>query len=114
MCLAEFAAYYYKDYKTYCETEDAQPHQLTDDIIENQSTFSTMQSLPKTIKLLNNNERMKCRKIKAVLRYHTPNKNKEPELYFHHLLMLYYPWRHENNLIASDQTYASKFYETDV
>ena len=57
---------------------------------------------------------MKCRKVKAVLRYHTPNKIKEPESYFHHLLMLYYPWRDENNLMASDQTYTSKFYEPDV
>ncbi len=115
MCLAEFAAYYYKDYKIDCETKDAQPDMLTDDLIENQSTISnTMQGLPRTIKLLNKNERMKCRKVKAVLRYHTPNKRKEPELYFHHLLVLYYPWRNENNLIASDQTYASKFYEADV
>ena len=57
---------------------------------------------------------MKCKKVKAVLRYHTPNKIKEPESYFHHLLMLYYPWRDENNLMSSDQTYASKFYEPDV
>ena len=57
---------------------------------------------------------MKCRKVKAVLRYHTPNKRKEPESYFQHLLMLYYPWRDENNLMASDQTYTSKFYEPYV
>ena len=57
---------------------------------------------------------MKCRKVKAVLRYHTPNKTKESESYFHHLLMLYYPWRDENNLMASDQTYTSKFYGPDV
>ena len=57
---------------------------------------------------------MKCRKVKAILRYHTPNKIKEPESYFHHLLMLYYPWRDESNLMASDQTYTSKFYESDV
>ena len=35
MCLAEFAAYYYKDYKTEIhETADAQPEVLNDDIIE--------------------------------------------------------------------------------
>ena len=68
----------------------------------------------KTIKLINTNEYMKCRKVKAVLRYHTPNKTKEPESYFHHLLMLYYPWRDESNLMASDQTYTSTFNEPDV
>ena len=94
MCLAEFAAHYYKDYKTDCETQDAQPNVLTDNIIENNCTISRRTGLPKTITLLNKHEKMKCRKVKAVLRYHTPNKMKEPELYFHHLLMLYYPWRH--------------------
>lgn len=34
MCLAEFAAHYYKDYKTdVSETIDAQPEVLTDDFI---------------------------------------------------------------------------------
>ena len=111
LCLAEFAAYYYKDYKMDCsETKDSQPDVLTDDLIESQSTTTdTTQWLPKKIKLININEYMKCRKVKAVLRYHTPSKTKEPESYFHHLLMLYYPWRDENNLMASDQTYTSKF-----
>ena len=56
---------------------------------------------------------MKRRKVEAVLIkvYHTPNERKEPESYLHHLLMLYYPWRDESNLMASDQTYTSKFYE---
>ena len=63
---------------------------------------------------MNKNEYMKCRKVKAVLRYHTPNKTKEPELYFHHLLMLYFPWREETQLLSSDQTYTTKFYEPDV
>ena len=35
LCLAEFAAYYYKDYKTdYSETKDSQPDVLTDDLVE--------------------------------------------------------------------------------
>ena len=116
LCLAEFATYYYKDYKKDCsETKDSQPDVLTDDLIESQSkTSNTAECLPKKIKLINTNECMKCRKVKAVLRYHTPNKKKEPESYFHHLLMLYYPWRDETNLIASDQTYTTKFYEPDV
>ena len=28
--------------------------------------------------------------------------------------MLYFPWQNETELISSDQTYASKFYEPDV
>ena len=51
LCLAEFAAYYYKDYKIDCsETTDSQPDVLTDDLIESQSTISdTTQCLPKQL-----------------------------------------------------------------
>ena len=117
MCLAEFAAYYYKDYKTdVSETIDTQPEILTDDIVTQlyQNTNDDSSSLPEMIILMNGKEVMKCRKVKVVIRYHTPNKTKEPEQYFHHLLMLYYPWRQENDLIGTEQTYMSKFYEPDV
>ena len=96
--LAEFAAYYYKEYKENSsdETGDAQPEELTDSAIENQhSKTDTDSLLPNKIKLMNTGESMKSRKVKAVIRSHTPNKRKEPELFFHHLLMLYYPWRDE-------------------
>ena len=63
---------------------------------------------------MNKNEYMKCRKVKAVMRYHTPNKVKQPELYFHHLLRLYLPWGNENELIGSDQTYANKSYQPNI
>ena len=96
MYIAEFAAYYYKDYKTdVSETIDAQPEVLTDDIIAqlNVSTNDDTPSLPKNIRLMNGKEVMNCRKVKAVIRYHIPNKKKEPERYDHHLLFLYHPWR---------------------
>ena len=57
---------------------------------------------------------MKCRQVKAVIRYHTPNRSKEPEKYFHHLLMLHFPWCNEQELLGQDQTYTSKFYEPHV
>ena len=34
--------------------------------------------------------------------------------YFHHLLMLYYPWRNESKLMAAYQSYTSKFYKPNV
>ena len=113
LCLAEFAVYYYKDYrKDSDETSDSQPEVLT--VIQTHHSNSQDISLPLTIKLMNTKEKMKCRKVKAVIRYHTPNKTKEPERYFHHLLMLYYPWRNESELMAGDQSYTSKFYEPNV
>ena len=63
---------------------------------------------------MDKNEVMTCRKVKAVIRYHTPNKNKEPESYYHHLLFLYFPWRDESSLLGAEQTYASKFSEPNV
>ena len=72
LCLAEFAAFYYKDYKKDCaETADAQPEVLTDDVIEVQledSTDSNCTSviLPDKIQLLNSNEVMKCRKVRLL------------------------------------------------
>ena len=68
----------------------------------------------KKIKLMNGKEIMKCRKVKAVVRYHTPAKTKEPERYYHHLLLLYHPWRQETELLGNEQTYMSKFYEPNV
>ena len=107
MCLAEFAAYYYKDYKTdIAETADAQPEVLNDNMIEqgHRTTTEDTSSFPNKIRLLNGTEVMKCRKVKAVIRYHTPSKSKEAEKYFHHLLMLYYPWREETELLCDQHT----------
>ena len=48
--LAEFAAYYHKDYKMdYNETSDSQPEVLIDNLIELQSAISDPQCLPKKI-----------------------------------------------------------------
>ncbi|XP_068758167.1 uncharacterized protein [Montipora capricornis] len=115
LSLAEFAAYYYKEYRKDCQEKgDAQPEVLTDDVIELHHNCDQDTFLPNKITLMNTNEVMKCRNVKAVIRYHKPNKTKEPELYFHHLLILYFPWRDERSLLGSDQTYASKFYEHKV
>ena len=119
LCLAEFTSYYYKEYKKDSTSNDAQPEVLTEDAtelqIQTESEAPVTNLLPTRIKLINKtNEVMKCRLTKAVLRYHTPNKLKEPEKYFHHLLMLYYPWRMEENLVGNEQTYASKFTEPGV
>ena len=94
LCLAQFAVYYYKDYrKENSETVDAQPEVLTEKLVEvnhscNKPNHDAL--LPEKIKLLNTKEIIKCGKVKAVIRYHRPNKTKEPELFFHHFLMLDY------------------------
>ena len=58
LCLAEFVAYYYKEYqKENSETIDSQPQVLTDSAIEAQHLDNN--SLPDAIRLMNTNEKMK-------------------------------------------------------
>ncbi len=73
LCLAKFAAYYYKDYRTDdADTKDSQPDVLNDELLESHhSNEHSEDRLPAKIKLLNKNEYMKCRKVQAVIRYHT-------------------------------------------
>ena len=115
LCLAEFAAYYYKDYKAYPDDDnDVQPVVLSDELVESHHIENSDLILPPKIKLVNRNEVMKCRKVKAVIRFHTPNRTKEPEKFYHHLLMLYLPWRKETELAGSDQSFAAKYFESSV
>lgn len=61
LCLAEFAAYYYKDYKKESdETNDAQPNVLTDEVIHTQHSIVQNISLPPQMTLMNTKEKMKC------------------------------------------------------
>jgi hypothetical protein len=98
LCLAQFAAFYYMDYRTdYAETKDSQPDVLNDNLLESHNlTEDREQCLPPKIKLMNKNEYMKSRKVKRVLRYHTPNKTKEPELYFHHFAYVVFSMERRN------------------
>ena len=113
MCLAKFASHYYKQYHSRKdEGNDNQPVVLSDDVIENQ--HHDCSRLPKRIKLMSRKETMKCRKVKAVIHFYTPSKITEPEKYFHHILMLYFPWRNECDLIGDDNTYFSKFQDPSV
>ena len=71
LCLAEFAAHYYKEYKKDCqETADAQSEVLTDDVIELHHNCDPDTSPTDKIRLMNTHEVMKCTKEKAVIRYH--------------------------------------------
>ena len=58
-------------------------------------------------------EKLKCRKVKAVLRYHVPNRFKNPEQYAHHLLFMFLPFRNESEL-CSMGTYMEKLSDPQV
>ena len=85
LCLAEFASYSFKDYiyHEYNEIYDAQPDVLTDSVAETQHTVrGSAAKFPNKRRLININEITKCIKIGAVIRFHTPNKHKNPKRFF--------------------------------
>ena len=98
-CFAEFVSCYTFIYKPkeVDQNEDYQPDALPDSLIEGNHNCC---NYPKIIKLMNSNEKMRCRKVRRVLRYHTPSKHQYPEKYAHHLLLLFYPFRSENELLV--------------
>ena len=72
---------------------------------------------PDKIELMTlNNEKLKCRKVRGVLRYHQPNPQKYIEQYGHHLLFTFYPFRDEAYLKfpPMTKTYFGKLQEPGV
>ena len=53
---------------------------------------------PKVVTLMTFKEKLHCRKVKAVLRYHQPSSTKHMEQYALHLLFSFYPFRDEEPL----------------
>ena len=88
MCYAEFLAFYVLETKPK-DLNDSQPRVLVDDDIESPLSY------PKLILLMRSKDKMRCRWVKNLLRYHTPNANLNPEEHAHHLLMLFHPFRNE-------------------
>ena len=87
MCFAEFCSHYYLS-NSKCNDIDNQLGVLEDKLIEQNHAIC---SYPATFPVMsNNNEKLKCRKVRAILRYHVPNQNKRPKEYAHHLLFMYY------------------------
>ena len=88
-CLAEFLAYYTLENKS-SKTSEYRPDKLYDKF-----------SYPKQIKLMISGETMRCRKVKRILSYHVSNKFLSPEKFAHHVLLLFYPFRDEKELLSS-------------
>ena len=111
-CYAQFLAYYVLETNpTKFEKNDSQPEVLDDDTSCTENTCV----YPKSIPLMSSKETMRCRNVKKVLRYYTPNSVTHAEAYAHHLLMLFYPFRRECDLLSqSSNTYLGKLNEPDV
>ena len=106
-CFAEFIAHYYlAPRKTEDEENDNQPEILNENVLEDNHNLC---NYPCTIPLMSSKEKLKCRKVKSVLRYHVPNRHKNPEKYAHHILFMFYPFRDESELCSTvSGTYMEK------
>ena len=94
------------------QKNDSQPVVLDDKVMDANHDESIY---PKVIPLMSSNEKLKCRKIGAVLRYHQPSPHKSIEQYAHHLLFTFYPFRKEEELKSSTTgTYFAKLQEPFV
>ena len=93
---------------------DRQPNQLSDKVIEKNHLVNNNNSNPKRI-TLSTGKNLVHRKVEFVLRYHVPNKDKDPEAYAHHLLFIFYPFRSEEQLKAGEPlSYSAKLLQAGV
>jgi len=105
--------YYVVSKTTVTSENDCQPVILDDEVLELNHGES---KFPKNIPLMSSKEKLKCRKVKAVLRYHQPNPRKDIEGYAHHMLFSFYPFRNEEHLKSPPftGTYFAKLQEPGV
>ena len=85
--------------------------ELADDMLE--TNLAVTSHYPPVIPLMSSLDKLKCQKVPSVLRYFTPNKNRNCDVYVYHLLILFYPFRTESDL-KSDNSYTKKFVARDV
>ena len=68
---------------------------------------------PSSIPIMSVNEKLKCRKVPYMLKYHVPNQHTHPEEYAHRLLFMYFPFRNENELKLNN-SYAENIHSSNV
>ena len=111
LCFSAFIKHYQLEPRPI--ENDCQPEELMDGVIE--VNHELVGQYPKIIPLTNSKEKLKCRKVELVLRYHVPNRHRDPEAYAHHLLFMFYPFRVESELKSGDPlSYQSKLNEPGV
>ena len=88
---------------------NSQPEELIDKLVDTNHPISN--SYPQIL-VLSSSERLHYCKVELVLRYHVPNKFKDPEDYARHLLLMFYPFRDESELkVGQPSSYCSKLSE---
>lgn len=110
LCFAKFLACYFIDYSPK-DPNDCQPEILNNHI---NALASTIIDYPKCFPLMSSKEKLKRHQVRSVLRYYTPNRHKYPEKYAHHLLFMFFPFRSEQELLGSNNSYLAKLSESRV
>ena len=72
-----------------------------------------LMQLPKSIKLQTSCAVLSRRSRKVALKYHKPNRNIDLEKYSHSLVILFYPFTNENDLML-DESFAAKVSKANV
>ena len=110
-CYAELLAYYTLENRP-SKTGEYQPDELDDNLIENNHENC---SYPQKIKLMISGETMRCRKVRRILRYHVPNRLLFPEKFAHYVMLLFFPFRDEKQLVSGcPPLYQNKLQEQGV
>ena len=100
ICLAEFAANYDIKYsQTVDEENDHTPNSLQQEKVRQ----------TRIINLKNGLGKMQKRSREAIIRFPKHNIEKDSEKYYRAKLMLYYPWRQENNIIGESASYCDQY-----
>ena len=89
---------------------DRQPVVVDNDLVEGNHKSCIY---PKYVPLILSNEKLKCRTVRAVLRYPEPNPGKYPKKYAYHLLFTFYPFCNEDNL-KLDGSYFAKLQQSGI
>ena len=89
-------AFYVKKYQSLPKQveNDSQTNELSNKFMEENHAVNNNNSYPKRI-TLSTREKLVHLKVDFVLRYHVPNKHKDPKAYAHQLLFMFYPFRSE-------------------
>ena len=113
VCYAEFLGFYYLAPNTKFKEYDYQPEELVDELMEDIHNIDHI--YPKVIPLMSSKEKVKCRKILFVLQFYIPNQQTQRGEYAHHMLLMYYPFRKENDLKSGNPpTYSNKLGESNM
>ena len=107
MCLAKFAVNYEPIFDS--KQVDEQTEGANDDDIEDNEDEMIRGRHNDVIVLNNNLGCMRKRRSESILRIKAFRQNTEPEKYYHSRLILYLPWRSEDELLGQYETYKDHY-----